>query len=113
MDELALLWDEELAMMDPDALPRRLITDFSVYNAEVRRRVGARAGALGARGGGWRAGAERGACWPRTRRVEQTQARSPRPLLPVSLPPPLRARLVLTPPPPPPTPRSPRVPRAS
>ena len=38
MDELALLWDEDLAMMDPDALPRRLITDFSIYNAEVRRR---------------------------------------------------------------------------
>ncbi len=36
MDELALLWDEELAVMDPDSLPRRLITDFSVYNAEVR-----------------------------------------------------------------------------
>jgi len=35
MDELALLWDEDLAMLDPDALPRRLITDFSVYNAEV------------------------------------------------------------------------------
>ncbi|KAI8469978.1 MAG: hypothetical protein J3K34DRAFT_268835 [Monoraphidium minutum] len=36
-DELALLWDEELAQLDPDALPRRLVTDFSVYNAEVRR----------------------------------------------------------------------------
>ena len=35
MDELALLWDEELAQLDPDALPRRLVTDFSVYNAEV------------------------------------------------------------------------------
>lgn len=48
MDELALLWDEELAQLDPDALPRRLITDFSVYNAEVRR--GTRAG-CGAGGG--------------------------------------------------------------
>jgi hypothetical protein len=54
MDELALLWDEELAMMDPDALPRRLITDFSVYNAEVgvgggagRARCGCRALAAG------------------------------------------------------------------
>ena len=36
MDELALLWDEELAQLDPDGLPRRLITDFSVYNSEVR-----------------------------------------------------------------------------
>jgi hypothetical protein len=35
VDELALLWDEELAQLDPDALPRRLITDFAVYNAEV------------------------------------------------------------------------------
>lgn len=40
VDELALLWDEELATMDPDALPRRLITDFSVYNAEVRAAAG-------------------------------------------------------------------------
>lgn len=38
VDELALLWDEELAVMDPEDLPRRLITDFSVYNAEVRWR---------------------------------------------------------------------------
>jgi hypothetical protein len=33
-DEL-LLWDEEMAGVDPDLLPRRLITDFSIYNAEV------------------------------------------------------------------------------
>jgi hypothetical protein len=34
MDEL-LLFDEELADLDPEDLPRRLMTDFSVYNAEV------------------------------------------------------------------------------
>lgn len=34
-DEL-LLWDEEMADVDPELLPRRLITDFSIYNAEVR-----------------------------------------------------------------------------
>lgn len=33
-DEL-LLWDEELADCDPEYLPKRLITDFSIYNAEV------------------------------------------------------------------------------
>jgi DNA (cytosine-5)-methyltransferase 1 len=32
-DELALFWDEELAeLADPDALPRRVLTDFSFYN---------------------------------------------------------------------------------
>lgn len=41
-DELALLWDEELAMLDPDSLPRRLVTDFSIYNAEVGRCRGRR-----------------------------------------------------------------------
>eukprot|EP00878_Enallax_costatus_P030274 GHUV01032949.1.p1 GENE.GHUV01032949.1~~GHUV01032949.1.p1 ORF type:complete len:574 (+),score=238.91 GHUV01032949.1:1551-3272(+) len=34
-DEL-LLWDEELADCDPEYLPKRLITDFSIYNAEVK-----------------------------------------------------------------------------
>lgn len=34
-DEL-LLWDEEMADIDPEALPKRLLTDFSIYNAEVR-----------------------------------------------------------------------------
>lgn len=34
-DEL-LLWDEELADIDPELLPKRLLTDFSIYNAEVR-----------------------------------------------------------------------------
>jgi len=34
-DEL-LLWDEEMADVDPELLPKRLLTDFSIYNAEVR-----------------------------------------------------------------------------
>jgi hypothetical protein len=34
-DEL-LLWDEEMADVDPECLPKRLITDFSIYNGEVR-----------------------------------------------------------------------------
>jgi len=34
MDEL-LLWDEEMVDCDPDLLPKRLLTDFSIYNAEV------------------------------------------------------------------------------
>jgi hypothetical protein len=33
-DEL-LLYDEECAELDPAYLPRRLLTDFSIYNAEV------------------------------------------------------------------------------
>ena len=33
MDEL-LLYDEELAELDPEHLPRRLLTDFSIYNAD-------------------------------------------------------------------------------
>ncbi len=33
-DEL-LLWDEELAQLDPEDLPKRRLTDFSIYNAEV------------------------------------------------------------------------------
>lgn len=33
MDEL-LLFDEELAGLDPEYLPRRLLTDFSLYNAD-------------------------------------------------------------------------------
>lgn len=33
-DEL-LLWDDELADCDPEYLPKRLLTDFSIYNAEV------------------------------------------------------------------------------
>ncbi|KAL4528770.1 hypothetical protein Ndes2437A_g03311 [Nannochloris sp. 'desiccata'] len=32
-DEL-LLYDEELAECDPECLPRRLLTDFSIYNAD-------------------------------------------------------------------------------
>ncbi|KAF6265105.1 hypothetical protein COO60DRAFT_1470199 [Scenedesmus sp. NREL 46B-D3] len=32
-DEL-LLWDEEMADVDPECLPKRLITDFSIYNGE-------------------------------------------------------------------------------
>ncbi|KAF8055388.1 MET1B [Scenedesmus sp. PABB004] len=32
-DEL-VLWDEEMADCDPEALPKRLLTDFSIYNAE-------------------------------------------------------------------------------
>ncbi len=34
MDEL-LLFDEEVAELDPEYLPRRMLTDFSLYNAEV------------------------------------------------------------------------------
>ena len=34
-DEL-LLFDEDCADLDPEYLPRRLLTDFSIYNAEVR-----------------------------------------------------------------------------
>ncbi len=34
MDEL-LLFDEELADADPEDLPKRLLSDFSIYNAEV------------------------------------------------------------------------------
>jgi DNA (cytosine-5)-methyltransferase 1 len=33
-DEL-LLWDEEGAWMDPEDLPKQLLDDFSIYNAEV------------------------------------------------------------------------------
>ena len=33
-DEL-LLFDEECMDLDPEYLPRRLLTDFSIYNAEV------------------------------------------------------------------------------
>lgn len=33
-DEL-LLADDELFDVDPEALPRRLLADFSVYNSEV------------------------------------------------------------------------------
>ena len=33
-DEL-LLWDDEMAGMDPEDLPRRRLLDFSLYNAEV------------------------------------------------------------------------------
>ena len=33
--EELLLWDEELADVDPELLPKRLLTDFSIYNAEV------------------------------------------------------------------------------
>lgn len=33
MDEL-LLYDEDLAGVDPEYLPRRLLTDFSIYNSE-------------------------------------------------------------------------------
>jgi hypothetical protein len=36
-DEL-LLWDEEMADVDPECLPKRLITDFSIYNGEVGSR---------------------------------------------------------------------------
>ena len=35
-DEL-LLFDEELMEVDPEFLPRRLLTDFTIYNAEVSR----------------------------------------------------------------------------
>lgn len=35
-DEL-LLWDDEMAGLDPDQLPRRRLLDFSIYNSEVRR----------------------------------------------------------------------------
>ena len=37
-DEL-LLWDEEMAWMDPEDLPKQLLDDFSIYNAEVGCRV--------------------------------------------------------------------------
>lgn len=33
-DEL-LLFDEELMDVDPEYLPRRVLTDFTIYNAEV------------------------------------------------------------------------------
>jgi hypothetical protein len=33
-DEL-LLWDEELGGMDPEDLPKRLLDNFTIYNAEV------------------------------------------------------------------------------
>jgi hypothetical protein len=36
-DEL-LLWDDEMAGMDPEDLPRRRLLDFSLYNAEVSQR---------------------------------------------------------------------------
>ena len=35
MDEL-LLADDEAMEIDPEYLPRRLLTDFSIYNSEVR-----------------------------------------------------------------------------
>ncbi len=38
-DEL-LLFDEELMDVDPEFLPRRLLTDFTIYNAEARDRFG-------------------------------------------------------------------------
>lgn len=44
MDEL-VLWDEELADVDPELLPKRLLTDFSIYNAEVCVRGGGQEGA--------------------------------------------------------------------
>ena len=34
-DEL-LLMDEEVLLMDPDHLPRQLLSDFAVYNSEVK-----------------------------------------------------------------------------
>jgi hypothetical protein len=34
-DELEVLWDEDMALYDPDALPRRCLRDFAIYNAEV------------------------------------------------------------------------------
>ena len=52
-DELVLA-DEECMDLDPEYLPRRLLTDFAIYNAEV--------GCEGEHGGrsqawvGWRAG---------------------------------------------------------
>ena len=35
MDELLLL-EDDIFDVDPEALPRRLLTDFAIYNAEVR-----------------------------------------------------------------------------
>jgi hypothetical protein len=35
-DELLLL-DEEMLDADPELLPRRLLTNFAIYNAEVGR----------------------------------------------------------------------------
>lgn len=37
-DEL-LLFDEELMDVDPEYLPRRLLTDFTIYNAEASCRA--------------------------------------------------------------------------
>lgn len=34
-----LFGDEEDFGLDPEALPRRLLSDFSVYNAEVRAAI--------------------------------------------------------------------------
>ena len=31
-----LLMDEEVLLMDPDHLPRQLLSDFAVYNSEVK-----------------------------------------------------------------------------
>ena len=35
-DELVLFGDEEAFGLDPEHLPRRLLSDFSIYNAEVQ-----------------------------------------------------------------------------
>ena len=37
-DELLLL-DEDMLDVDPEQLPRRLLSDFSIYNAEARPRT--------------------------------------------------------------------------
>lgn len=36
-DELVLFGDEEDFGLDPEHLPRRQLSDFSIYNAEVGR----------------------------------------------------------------------------
>ena len=40
-DELLLL-DEDMLDVDPEQLPRRLLSDFSIYNAEARARTSTR-----------------------------------------------------------------------
>jgi hypothetical protein len=50
MDEL-LLFDEEAAELDPEYLPRRMLTDFCVYNAEVRCAACVQGGGAGVGGG--------------------------------------------------------------
>ncbi len=35
-DEVEVFFDEDLVHCDPEYLPRKLLTDFAIYNTEVR-----------------------------------------------------------------------------